>query len=165
MQHIPAELELSMRFPSYLTEQRVTFETLVLPPAFTSQKRAKYLHVPGRQVAKVVLLAGPSGYLLAVLPATHQVDTGKLAAALGGRVRLASDTEVADTFPDCEWGVVAPFGSQYGLPTMIDETLDSEARLVFEGQTHSEALRLSCRDFERLEHPRRLAFSRPIAIG
>jgi Ala-tRNA(Pro) deacylase len=150
-----------MRVPDFLASQRVSFETLLHPPAFTAQKRAKYLHVPGRQVAKSVLLAGPAGPFLAVLPATNQVDTERLAGELGGPVRLATEFEIRAVFPDCEWGVVPPFGRLYGLATVLDEDLRPEALLVFEGNSHMEAVRLLCRDFERLERPRRLRFTRP----
>jgi Ala-tRNA(Pro) deacylase len=150
-----------MRVAQYLSEQDIAFETILHPPAYSAQKRAKHLGIPGRHVAKSVLLAGPEGFFLAVLPATHHVDTDALAATLGGPVRLADDREVADVFRDCEWGVVAPFGVLYGLSTVLDDSLDAEDLLVFEGQTHVEAIRLRCRDFERLERPRRLGFACP----
>jgi Ala-tRNA(Pro) deacylase len=149
-----------MRISDYLTTQQIDFERLPHPPAFSAQKRAKYLRLPGRQVAKSVLLAGPSGYLLAVLPATHHVDTKTLAEHLGGSVRLASDREIAAVFRDCEWGVVPPFGGCYGLATLLDDSIKSDAPLVLETHTHFESIRLLCRDFERLEHPRRLPFAR-----
>lgn len=149
-----------MRVSQFLNEQHVHFESLIHPPAFTSQKRAKFLGVPGRQVAKGVLLAGPTGYLLAVLPATEQVDTDALAHHLGGPVRLAADGEVAQVFGDCEWGVVAPFGTIYGLPTFLEESLAVDAWIVLEANSHVEAIRMRCRDFEQLEQPTRLRFAR-----
>jgi Ala-tRNA(Pro) deacylase len=153
------QVKSPMRVPDFLAEQRVAFETLLHPLAYTAQKRAKYLRVPGRQVAKSVLLAGPQGYFLAVLPATHQIDTAVLARELGGPVRLAGEREIRAVFPDCEWGVVPPFGRLYGLATVLDEALIGDALLVFEGSRQMEALRLSGRDFERLERPRRLRFA------
>jgi Ala-tRNA(Pro) deacylase len=149
-----------MRVPDFLLEQHIPFETLLHPPAFTAQKRAHFLRVPGRQVAKSVLLHGPEGYLLAVLPATQHVDTEQVALALGGPVRLADDDEIASVFRDCEWGVVAPFGTLYGLPVLLDAGIAPDALMVFETTTHVEAVRLRCRDFERLERPRRLALVR-----
>jgi Ala-tRNA(Pro) deacylase len=151
-----------MRVCQFLLEHHVPFERIIHPPAFTAQKRAKFLHVRGREVAKTVLLAGPEDFILAVVPATHHVDTDALSRALGGPVRLASDAEVADVFRDCEWGVVAPFGSLYGLPTVIDESIDPETMLVFEGAIHAEAIRMRCADFEKLEHPVRLKFARQL---
>ncbi len=148
-----------MRVSDFLAEHQVAFESLLHPPAYCATKRAKYLRVPGSQVAKSVLLAGPDGCFLAVLPATHQVDTQRLAQELGGPVRLATDREIAEVFCDCEWGVVLPFGRLYGLATVLDEELAPDAWIVFEGNSHFEAVRLRCRDFERLEEPRRLHFS------
>jgi Ala-tRNA(Pro) deacylase len=150
-----------MRIVDLLAAQRVDFESLPHPPAFSAQKLAKYLHVSGQHVAKSVLLRGPAGYLLAVLPATHQIDPEALARELGGPVRLASDREMAEVFRDCEWGVAPPFGALYGLPTLLDESIPPEAAMVFETHTHVQAIRLRCRDFERLERPRRLRFARP----
>ena len=150
-----------MRVLQFLSEQHIDFEPLVHPPAYTAQKRAKYLHLSGKQVAKTVLLVGPQGYLLAVLPATHHVDTALLSLKLGGPVRLASDEEIGGVFQDCEWGVVAPFGTLYGMPTILDKSLASDSWIVFEANTHAEAIRMRCRDFEDLEKPERLSFARP----
>lgn len=148
-----------MRVPDYLRKQQIPFERIVHPPTFTAQKRAKFLHVSGRQVAKMVLLAGPEDYLLAVLPATHQVDLEGLSRALGGPVRLADKWEVARLFCDCEWGAIPPLGTLYGLPIIMDASLDPDKPLSFAGHTHSETIRLTGRDFLRLERPVRLRFA------
>jgi Ala-tRNA(Pro) deacylase len=149
-----------MRINAFLADQNVPFEPVPHPPAYSAQKRAKYLHISGSRVAKSVLLYGPQGFLLAVLPATHQIDTDELARDLAGPVRLATAAEIADFFSDCEWGVVPPFGALYGLKTVVDDSLAPDAELVFEGHTHFEAVRMRCADFERLEGSRRLRFAR-----
>jgi Ala-tRNA(Pro) deacylase len=149
-----------MRVTEFLSEQQVPFETLLHPPAFTAQKHARFLHLPGRQVAKVVLLHGPGGYVLAVLAATDRVDTWRVALALGGPVRVADAGEIASVFRDCEWGVVPPFGTLYGLPVLLDDGITPDTLMVFRTTTHAEAVRLRCRDYERLERPRRLRLAR-----
>jgi Ala-tRNA(Pro) deacylase len=149
-----------MRLAQLLTERQISFETIYHPPAFSAQKRAKYLHVPGKQVAKTVLLAGPEEFFLAVLPATDQVDTEALAAVLGGPVRIATEKEVTAMFRDCEWGVVPPFGTVYGLSSVLETSVEPEDVLVFEGTTHAEAIRLRCSDYEQLERPVRLSFAK-----
>jgi Ala-tRNA(Pro) deacylase len=150
-----------MRVSQFLLDRHVAHETIVHPPAFTAQKRARFLRIPGQQVAKHVLLAGPSGYFVAILPASRHVDTEALSRQMGGPVRLADDREIASVFRDCEWGVVAPFGTLYDLPTVLDESISPETPLVFEGDSHAVAIRMLCRDFECLERPRRMPFSRP----
>jgi Ala-tRNA(Pro) deacylase len=153
-----------MRVADYLNAQkalgRVAFDYLPHAPAFTATKLAKYLQVPGEQVAKCVLLRGPASYFVAVLPATHYVDTERLREALHGPVRIADDREMSEVFRDCEWGVVPGFGGLYGLPTLLEDMIAPEAPLVMETNTHVEAIRLRCSDFERLERPRRLHFAR-----
>jgi len=171
-----------MRVPSFLTEQHVPFETIVHPPTFTASKRARFLHVPGKHLAKCVLLevVGPTcrvgpvadgtyiaevlpgrqDLLLAILPATHHVDLRMVADNVGGPVSLARGEEIPEVFRDCEWGGLVPFGSLYGLPSLLDDSFDPEAFLVFEAHLHAVAIRMRCRDFERLENPRRLSFAR-----
>ena len=148
-----------MSVAEFLTDHQVPFETIYHAPAFSAQKRAKYLHTPGKQVAKCVLLVNPSGYLLAVLPASSQINLELLSTQLSESVRLAEDREIAWVFRDCEWGVVPPFGTLYGLPTILEESFDRAALLVFEGRLHAESIRLRCSDYESLERPRRLRFA------
>src|SRR5688500_5703742 len=105
-----------MHVHQFWRDQEFRFETRIQPPAFTDQKRSRRLHIPGRQLAKCVLLAEGKRFLLAVLPATHHVDLERLTVLLEQPVRLATDEEVAAVFRDCEWGVSMPFGSLYGIP-------------------------------------------------
>ncbi len=161
-----------MHLTEYLAQQQVDFEFLHHAPAFSASRLAQQVRLPGAQVAKTVLLHGPGSFLLAVLPATHQIDAGLLARTLAGAVRLATPREMAWIFRDCEFGRVPPFGRLYDLPTLLDESFPSDSWLVFEGQTCVDAIRLRCRDYERLETPRRLGFARqvsqprrPAAIG
>jgi Ala-tRNA(Pro) deacylase len=152
-----------MRVPSFLVDQLVPFETLMHPPAYTAQRLARYLGLPGSQVVKGVLLRGPAGFLLAVLPATQQVNVAAVASHLGNPMRLADAQEIAEVFGDCEWGVVSPFGRLYGIGTILEDALTSETMIVFEGHSHAEAIRLRCADYERLERPRRLRFAQAVS--
>ena len=155
-------MKLATRLEEYLDDQNIPFETMVHPPAFCATKLAKYLHIPGHLVAKSVLLVSPTKFILAVLPATHEVDLGALSHCLGESVRLAREEEVAELFLDCERGSLTPFGRLYGMNTLLDDAFRPNVAMVFEAQLHSVAIRMLCRDFERLEQPRRCNFARPI---
>lgn len=145
-----------MCIAQFLADHEIPFETLHYPPAYTAQRRAAYLRISGRNVVKSVLLRGPGGYLVAILPATARVNTEALSAALGGPVHLAKAEDVGRVFADCEWGVAAPVGSQYGLPTYLDAGLTADTELILPADFHHEAVRVRCGDFERAEQPRRL---------
>lgn len=155
-------MKANIRVSQFLDDQRIHFETLIHPPAYTAQKLAHRLEVSGRNVAKSVLLVAPSGYYLAVLPATHQVDLAQVAQVLGTPVRLAQQDEIAELFNDCEHGTMSPFGRLYGLSTLLDESIAVGHHMIFEAQRHSLSIRMRCQDFERVEQPRRFRFAKPI---
>jgi Ala-tRNA(Pro) deacylase len=114
------------------------------------------LHVPGVHVAKTVLLRANGGfrYVVAVIPATARVDLQRVSCALGGAdVRLATEFEIAERCPDCDFGVLPPFGSQFAVETIVDHSLAKHEDLFFEGDTHAEAIRMRYSDFYNLEHP------------
>ncbi|RUL89659.1 aminoacyl-tRNA deacylase [Tautonia sociabilis] len=147
----------------YLLEHRVRFEAMLHRPAATASRRAKSVHVPGDQVAKSVLVRADDRFVLAVLPSTHRVELDRLAAVLeADRVRLATEDELAGIFTDCERGAVPPFGSVYGLTTVVDSSLAAWAEIVVEANLRHEDLRLRYRDFEAIEGPIRARFARPI---
>src|SRR5262249_37544124 len=137
---------------------RITFEEMVHPPAYTSKKLARFLHISGRQVVKSILLKGPAGFFVAVLPATQEIDLPRLSEQLGD-VRLATLEELHDRFSDCEWGAVMPFGRLYGMATILESSIPLDTTIVFEAQRHAVAIKMQCRDYVKLENPRRLQFA------
>lgn len=149
-----------MRVSQLLAENQVAFETVVHPPAYTAQKLAHFLHIPGKQVIKSVLLASGKGFFLAVLPATRKVDLEAVQLHLETDVRLANEEEMASLFSDCERGALAPFGQLYGIRTLLDDSLTPDTLIVFESQHHFLAIRMLCRDFEAIERPQRVALGK-----
>jgi Ala-tRNA(Pro) deacylase len=151
-----------MCLADFLQQQRISYHTLRHPPAYSASRRARNLRIDGIHVARSVLVAGPMGWFLVVLPSTHELDLPGLGRFWGGEVRLALREEAAGVFRDCEWGVVSPFGNRYGLPTLLDETLRPETWMVIAAETHSEAVLMDCADFERISGAYRGVFARPI---
>jgi Ala-tRNA(Pro) deacylase len=152
-----------MKTKQFLQEHHVPFEVLPHAEVFDAGHLAQAVHTPGREVAKTVLLRADRGfqYVVAVLPATHRVDFDELSRALGGAcVELATELEIAERCPDCETGVLPPFGSQYGAETIVDTSLTEDEQIVFEANTHSEAIRMRYQDFYDIEHPRIAPFAR-----
>ena len=88
------------------------------------------------------------------LPATKTIDFEKVSAALGGsRVELATEIEIMRHCPDCELGALPPFGSQYGMKTLVEESLGRDEEIVFEGNNHHEAFRMRYKDYRDIEQP------------
>lgn len=148
-----------MRVSQFLEDQHVAFEEMLHPPAFSAQRRARWLHISGRRVMKSVLIKGPRGFFVAVLAAAQRIDLARLGSAMGGAVRLATENELREHFTDCEWGSMMPFGRLYGLATVLEATTPLDDTIVFEAQRHGVAIRMQCRDFVQLERPERIAFA------
>jgi len=153
-----------MRVLEFLNERHVPFEILDHVPTYDAQHMAHAVHVRGGAVAKSVLLRANHGYryMTAILPATQKIDFDVASRALGGsELRLASEAEVSEVCPECEAGVLLPFGSQYGVKTVVDSSLAKEDEIVFEGSTHHETIRMKFADFCRLESPLIVPLTRP----
>jgi Ala-tRNA(Pro) deacylase len=152
-----------MSLKHFLQSRRVPFEVVSHPQAFDAQHLARALHTPGREVAKTVLLRADHDYryIVAVLPATHRVDLPALSTFLGGTtLALASEHEIAERCPDCEVGVLPPFGSHYAAQTIVDASLADDEYIWFESDTHSEAIRIKYSDYYNSEHPLVAHFAR-----
>jgi Ala-tRNA(Pro) deacylase len=146
----------------YLDEHHAAYEVLKHRQAFTAQEVAAAQHVPGMEVAKVVMVRGDDGYLMAVLPAPYRVDVGRLGKACGdSSLRLATEEEFAGLFPQCEPGAMPPFGNLYSIPVWVDESLAKDPEIFFNAGNHSQMVRMSYADFERLVQPKRAAFRTP----
>ena len=62
----------------FVRDRSVWFETLLHRPASSATRLAGSVHIPGRNVAKTVLVRIGDSFLLAVLPATSRIDLERL---------------------------------------------------------------------------------------
>src|SRR5437773_4634389 len=95
------------KLKEFLDANRVAYEVRTHIPAFTAQEIAAAQHVPGREMAKVVILRSGGEFLMAVLPAPYLVDVQALAKAPGKQdLQLASESQLAGRFPRCARGAM-----------------------------------------------------------
>jgi Ala-tRNA(Pro) deacylase len=145
-----------MNVAKFLEAGKYQFERVPHRATYSAQHLAHELHVPGREVAKTVLLRADGGYkhVVAVLPANKTIDFKKASKLLGGsKLELATEFDIAAHCPDCDFGVLLPFGSRYGMKTIVDSSLADDEDIWFEGNTHDEAIRMKFAEFRRLEQP------------
>jgi len=144
-----------MNVRQYLDQSRKHFDVLMHLETYSAMGIARAIHIPGDEVAKPVILKADGHYVMVVIPATYRIDLDKAREAFHVRaLELAPETDFSRLFPDCERGARPPFGSQYGMPTVVDEALTRDERIVFEGNSHREAYRMSFEEFDELERPR-----------
>ncbi len=107
------------RLETYLRENKVPFQVVHHPLAYTAQEVAAAEHVPGKMLAKVVIAFANGRMVMLGLPAPWRVDPVKAAAGLGVQeLRLAHEEEFAAAFSDCEVGAMPPSGTYTICPSM-----------------------------------------------
>jgi Ala-tRNA(Pro) deacylase len=144
---------IPVKLIEFLDQNKVRYEVIHHPEAFTAQELAAIEHVKGKYHAKVVIVKADGEKLMAVLPADHRVDLEKLDKLTGKRTALATEAEFKALFPDCAVGTMPPFGNLYGVATYVDKSLAQDDFIVFEAGTHTDAIKMSYADFARLAKP------------
>lgn len=156
-------MSIARRVKTFLDENDVTYEHNQHEPVYTAQEVAAAEHVPGKEMAKTVILTDGDAFVMAVLPAIRKVDLERARQIVGNsNLRLAEESEFADLFPGCELGAMAPFGNLYDIPVIVDQALREDERITFEAGTHVDTIRMAYTDFERLAEPAVADFTDPI---
>lgn len=146
-------MSVPTRLKSFLEENKVHYTPMSHTPVYTAQAAAAVMHVSGKELAKTTVALAGDEMILAVLPAAAHVNFDKLGKVVGKPVRLASEKEFMDKFPDCETGAMPPFGNLYKLPVYVDQKLAADEEIVFNAGTHRDAIRMRYEDFARLAQP------------
>jgi len=142
------------KLTDFLDAQDVKYVRIGHSSAYTAQEIAESAHVPGKELAKTVMILVENTMAMAVLPATHHMDVFLLRDNIGAEeVSLAREEEFQNLFPDCELGAMPPFGNLYGVPVYVCNSLAEEEHIAFNAGSHRELVQLKYSDFARLVSP------------
>ena len=116
----------------YLDANKIRYSHSTHAPAQTALDVADAERMPAHELAKTVVYFGDTGYGMAVVPADDLVDLGEVGRILGlSFIRLASEIELRELFPDCELGAMAPFGTFHDLPVIVDKQIAQNEFIAF----------------------------------
>ena len=147
-------MSISPKLKDYLDGHKVQYEVLTHREAYTAPEIAHTLHVPGKELAKVIMVKVGEKFVMTVLPSTWKVSLNRLKEVFGdSQVRLATEEEFKGLFPDCAIGAMPPFGNLYGLEVYVDLSLTADEEIVFQGGTHHDAIKMRYEDFAALASP------------
>lgn len=143
------------RLRRFLEENNVKFVVISHSPAYTAHEIAASAHIPGKELAKTVMVEIDGEMAMVVLRGTEKVSVRRLQQVTGTQdVSLATESQFASVFPGCEVGAMPPFGNLWGLPVYVDERLAEDEQIAFNAGSHTELIRLPYADFERLVEPK-----------
>ena len=143
-------MAVSSTMQDYLERWGVYYELVPHPHTGSSLETAQASHIPGDNLAKCVVTEDYRGYLMVVIPASHQVEFEQLDEKLDRRLELATEEELADIFTDCELCAIPPLGEAYGIDVALDDSLTGCKDIYFEAGNHNELIHVSGEDFRDL---------------
>lgn len=148
------------RLKDFLDSNKIKYTTISHSPAYTAQQVAASTHIPGKELAKTVVIKLDGKIAMAVLPASFRIDFDLLKKAVkANKVELASEQEFKDMFPECEVGAMPPFGNLYGIDVFMAESLTEDEEIAFNACSHKELIRMTFKDYEKLAKPKVIKFS------
>ena len=134
---------------NYLDENDKKYIVVKHSPKFTALEVAASAHIPGKEMAKTVIVKVDGEMKMVVLPSTHNVDFEAIKEAVGAdEAELASEAEFEEMFEGCELGAMPPFGNFYDMDTLVAESLSEDEEIAFNAGTHKELVKMNYSDFE-----------------
>ena len=143
------------RLCKLLNESHIPYDLVEHFSTYTTAATGSITHIPGRELAKPVMVRVDGAAVMAVVPGSRHLDLKKFKDALGAKsIHVMAEDDFANAFPDCELGAMPPFGMLYGLPVYVDERLTHEKDIFFNSGSHRELVRVAYKDFDRIQHPK-----------
>jgi Ala-tRNA(Pro) deacylase len=143
------------RIREFLDRNHVRYVVMSHSPAYTASQVARSIHIPGRSLAKVVIVVINGQLAMVVVPADKDVDMTLLQTETGANdVRLADEAEFARKFEGCKLGAVPPFGNLFGVDTYLDASLADASHITFNAGTHTDVIVMHFNDYCDLARPR-----------
>ncbi len=143
------------KLKEFLDKQKVKYMVCIHSTAYTAQEIAATAHIPGKDLAKTVMVKLDGKLAMAVLTASQRVNFDLLKKlSKAKKVELATEDEFKSFFSDCEVGAMPPFGSIYKLELYVDKKLSEDKEIAFNAGSHRELIKLSFADFKKLAKPK-----------
>jgi Ala-tRNA(Pro) deacylase len=135
-------MSIAYRLQNYIARQGIDYDLIMHAHTNSSKETVEAAQVPGEQLAKAVILEDEEGYVMAVVPATHNIKLGRLRKQLKRELRLAMERDFSGLFNDCEVGAIPPVGMVYGMPTVVDDALAEKHDIYLESGDHEGLIHL-----------------------
>ena len=148
------------KLKAFLDEHATRYVVIQHSPAYSAQEVAAFAHIPGKELAKTVMVKLDGRMVMAVVPASHRVDLDLLRDAVGASdVALSTEAEFRGLFPNCDLGAMPPFGNLWNMPVYVSSALAEDVEIAFSAGSHAEVVRLAYEDYDRLVEPTVASFS------
>lgn len=148
------------KLEEFLDGKRINYVRITHSTAYTAQQTAASAHIPGKALAKTVILKADGKMIMAILPASRRLDLDLFREAVGAsKVEIANETEFKDMFPECDIGAIPPFGNLYEMDVISEKILVENEEIASNAGSYTRLVKLSYEDFLELVKPKVAMFS------
>jgi len=141
---------MSITLHEYLESLGVMYDVVTHEPTGCSSETAQAAHIPGRKLAKSVVVEDARECVAVVIPSTHYVALSGLSENLGRSFYLATEDNLSALFEDCEPGAVPAAAQAFGLKVLVDESLLDCDEVYFEAGDHRALVHMGGAEFQQL---------------
>ncbi len=144
-------MAIAKKLLNYLDKNKVKYEVVEHRKVFTAYDAAATMHKKLSQIAKNLLVKVDKDFIMAVLPASRNLDLKKLAKVVGAKkAELPSERVMVSKFK-VKPGALPAFGGLYKLPVYVDRSLLKEKKVVFSSGDFQASIEMSVKDYLKLE--------------
>lgn len=136
----------------FLEGAGAAFELVEHEPVTSATAEARTVGQSPERTAKTIVLHDGNAYTIVAVTAADRLDLDKLRELLGasGKLRLATEHEIARDFPSFEVGAVPPFGPMVPAAEVIDSALARQPRILCPAGDRRHSVLLDPREVVRI---------------
>ncbi|HPD46270.1 MAG TPA: YbaK/EbsC family protein [Anaerohalosphaeraceae bacterium] len=135
-------------------------------PLLGAREIGAHRYFGGVDIARTTVVRADEKRYMCVAPLDYTIDMNMLRQALGAvRIERVDENEMRRIFPSCQSGAEPPFGALYGLPTLMDASMEADQYIAFQGETYDRAIIMTMAEYKRLASPRIFSFAYPAMAG
>lgn len=148
---------------SLLDKNKIKYEILEHRKVYTAFDLAQTLRLDPKQIGKDLIMKVDNEYLLAIIPATKNLDIPKLKKVINlQRKKQGKKAAKKIGFATEAWmkknlkgkvGANPPFGTLQKLPIYLDKALLQVSKMIVNGGDYTFSVSLSPKQFVKLEKP------------
>lgn len=132
---------------SYLDKAKIGYKIVRHKTVYTAYDAAQTLGVKLGEIAKTLVIKADKIYLLAVLPASHKLDLGKLKKVVKAKkIEIAKEGMMKKIFK-IKPGAITPFGQIYKVPVYVDKSMLKVKQITAGAGTFEESVVMTAKNF------------------
>lgn len=132
---------------SHLDKAKIKYKIVRHKTVYTAYDAARTLGAKLGEIAKTLLIKADKNYLLAVLPASHKLDFGKLKKLVKAKkIEIAKENLMKKIFK-IKPGALSPFGQIYKVSVYIDKGILKAKQIIAGAGTFEESVAMTAKNF------------------